>query len=235
MAATIYLVRHGQASFGAADYDHLSPLGQEQGAAVGELLRRRGVHLDHVVCGSLRRHRQTAAACLAAFAGLSDGATAEPVIDEGWNEFDHVELLTRFEPRYVDQAAIAADLAKASKLGTALREIFGKAVERWTGGAFDAEYRETWTQFGARCRGALERVVAATPPNGNAVVFSSGGVIGTVAGTLLGLDPRAAFALQWNIVNASITRLRTGSRGAFVVTLNEHQHLEHQSRLVTSR
>lgn len=231
---TIYLVRHGQASFGAADYDHLSPLGQEQGAAVGEFLRSRGVRLDHVVCGSLRRHRQTAAACLAAFAG-PDGATAEPVIDEGWNEFDHVELLTRFEPRYVDQSAIAADLAKASKIGTALREIFGKAVDRWTGGEFDAEYQETWAQFGGRCRGALARVIAAAPPTGNALVFSSGGVIGTVAGELLGLDARAAFALQWNIVNASITRVRSSSRSAFVVTLNEHQHLEHHPHLITSR
>lgn len=36
---TLYLVRHGQASFGADDYDQLSPLGQRQSVRLGEYLR----------------------------------------------------------------------------------------------------------------------------------------------------------------------------------------------------
>jgi broad specificity phosphatase PhoE len=32
----LYLVRHGQASFGAADYDQLSELGQRQSVRLGE-------------------------------------------------------------------------------------------------------------------------------------------------------------------------------------------------------
>ena len=39
----VLLVRHGQASFGAADYDVLSPLGERQAAATGAVPgRRRG-------------------------------------------------------------------------------------------------------------------------------------------------------------------------------------------------
>ena len=33
--ATIYLVRHGQASFGKENYDQLSPRGWEQGRILG--------------------------------------------------------------------------------------------------------------------------------------------------------------------------------------------------------
>ena len=41
---TVLLVRHGQASFGAADYDVLSDLGRRQAQAAGrELARRLGV------------------------------------------------------------------------------------------------------------------------------------------------------------------------------------------------
>ena len=68
---TLYLVRHGQASFGADDYDQLSPLGRRQAVRLGEYLRQRfereGVQIDTVLMGSLRRHRQT-------WEGLAEGA-----------------------------------------------------------------------------------------------------------------------------------------------------------------
>ena len=36
---TLYLVRHGQASFGADDYDNLSPLGHQQSQRLGVYFR----------------------------------------------------------------------------------------------------------------------------------------------------------------------------------------------------
>ena len=40
---TLYLVRHGQASFGADDYDNLSPLGHQQRQRLGEYFKERGL------------------------------------------------------------------------------------------------------------------------------------------------------------------------------------------------
>jgi broad specificity phosphatase PhoE len=40
---TLYLVRHGQASFGADDYDQLSELGRRQSVRLGEYLARQGL------------------------------------------------------------------------------------------------------------------------------------------------------------------------------------------------
>ena len=57
----ICLVRHGQASFGAEDYDVLSDLGREQARSLGEELRRRDLRDPLVVSGTLRRQRDTAA------------------------------------------------------------------------------------------------------------------------------------------------------------------------------
>ena len=56
---TLYLVRHGQASFGAADYDQLSDLGRRQSERLGRYWRERGITFDAVLTGTLRRHAQT--------------------------------------------------------------------------------------------------------------------------------------------------------------------------------
>ena len=82
---TVLLVRHGQASFGAEDYDVLSPAGVRQSALLAEALRRRGVEPARLVSGTLRRQTETAAA----FAEFG-----EPATDERWNEYDANEVLT---------------------------------------------------------------------------------------------------------------------------------------------
>jgi len=80
---TLYLVRHGQASFGAADYDQLSPLGQRQSRRLGAWFRDRGVHFDAVLTGTLRRHLQT-------LAGIEEGLQVhhEALALPGLNEYD---------------------------------------------------------------------------------------------------------------------------------------------------
>lgn len=80
----VYLIRHGQASFGAEDYDVLSATGHLQGKHVGTELRRRGVRPDQVWSGTLRRQRETA---------LAAGLDAPLQQDPRWNEFDHLGLV----------------------------------------------------------------------------------------------------------------------------------------------
>ncbi|MGZ7244367.1 histidine phosphatase family protein, partial [Streptococcus pyogenes] len=62
----LYLVRHGQASFGAADYDQLSELGHQQCRHLGAYWRECGQHFDAVFTGTLRRHAQS-------LAGIAEG------------------------------------------------------------------------------------------------------------------------------------------------------------------
>ena len=56
---TLYLVRHGQASFGEADYDRLSPMGHQQSRRLGEYFAGQGLVFDAVITGTLRRHAET--------------------------------------------------------------------------------------------------------------------------------------------------------------------------------
>ena len=78
---TLYLVRHGQASFGAADYDQLSPLGARQCAALGYYLQERGRHFEAVYIGTLRRHAQSLAALSEQLPGLA-AAQSLPALNE---------------------------------------------------------------------------------------------------------------------------------------------------------
>jgi len=43
---SIFLIRHGQASFGAENYDVLSPLGHQQSEALGDHLGQLGTRFD---------------------------------------------------------------------------------------------------------------------------------------------------------------------------------------------
>jgi broad specificity phosphatase PhoE len=86
----VLLVRHGQASFGAADYDVLSELGERQSRVVGAALAARRVRPDVVVHGSMRRQQETAKALVSAA-----GWPAPVLEDAGWDEMDHLQVLAR--------------------------------------------------------------------------------------------------------------------------------------------
>ena len=73
---TLYLVRHGQASFGADDYDVLSAMGHQQSVRLGEYFQQRGVTFDAALTGTLNRQIQT-------FAGICQGMGVEFAIPDG--------------------------------------------------------------------------------------------------------------------------------------------------------
>jgi broad specificity phosphatase PhoE len=62
------LVRHAQASFFSANYDQLSPLGEQQARLLGEYWVRSGVRFDEVFTGPRVRQIETAALAGEAFA-----------------------------------------------------------------------------------------------------------------------------------------------------------------------
>ncbi|MDP3858969.1 MAG: histidine phosphatase family protein [Stagnimonas sp.] len=228
---TIYLIRHGQASFGHSNYDQLSKTGFEQARVLGEHLRGRLPEVDAVYLGTMRRHRETAETCLAAMGRALDfGEHA------GFNEYDHEEVVARYEPRYSDKRLMQVELAQTGDPKRAFQALFAKAIERWVGGEADHEYSESWSGFKDRCAAALDSSIAQLGPSRTALVFTSGGVISALAQRLLGIPDSHLFALNWNVVNASISKLIYGGRGVSLSSLNEHAHFEGaQSKLMTYR
>lgn len=226
----IYLIRHGQASFGAGDYDKLSKRGVEQGAVLGRALAARGVKPDHVVCGGMLRHRETAQACLQAM-----GLNADWHEDLAWNEYDHETMVEAYRPRFRNKAVMAAELAASLHPRRAFQDVFAEAMKRWIAGEHDADYPETWPAFCARCEHAAQRLPTALGRSKTALVFTSGGPISAVARHLLGLSDERAIRLNWTLANAAVTKLIYSERSLYLSTLNEHAHFEHDSALITYR
>lgn len=220
----VHLVRHGQAAFGASDYDQLSPLGLEQARLLGGWFADCGTRFTRAVMGTLARHRQTAEACLAALPpALRPEASVE--IDAGLDEYDHDELLRRHRPDF-DYAALAA----ADNPRRAFQELFRQAMARWMGGAHDADYREPWRAFRSRCLAALGRIVGAAGSSQSVVVFTSGGPIAAMCQELLGLTDARAAELNYALVNSGVTRLLYQPGRVSLSVLNGFPHLERAGR-----
>lgn len=229
----IYLIRHAQASFGADDYDALSPLGFEQARVLGEALAARlhGVGPLQVWCGAMRRHRQTAEGCLGA---LAREHALE--VHAGFNEFDHEHVIAVFEPRYATRGVMQAELRTAADPHRAFQEMFLQAMARWTGGGCDADYQESWPAFRTRCVAALRHVAAGLPRDATALVFTSGGTLAALCQELLGLSVEHALRMNWRFANAGISKLAVGRDGPRLLSLNEHAHFEGtHSHLLTFR
>jgi broad specificity phosphatase PhoE len=197
----VLLVRHGQASWGAADYDVLSPLGERQATATGAFLA--GARPDSVVHGLMQRQRRTAEV-MAEAAGWS----VAPTVDGRWDEMDHLAVLDA-QPRDFDGEPDAHQF----------QAWFEKATVRWLSGAHDGEYAESWSEFHDRVLAGLDAL-----GDGTTVVVTSGGPISVVVAHLLE-SPAAYRRIAPVVVNASVTKVVVGRRGHTLVSFNEHGHL----------
>jgi broad specificity phosphatase PhoE len=217
----ILLVRHGQASWDAEDYDVLSETGWEQSRVLGDALVARGIKIDSVVRGGMRRHRETAEGILE-----NVPLRGDVEVDPGWDEFDHLAVLATLPAPFEGQAPSKEEF----------QAWFEEATHRWTGGSSDADYDETFGSFSERVGAALRRTAER---EGTTLVVTSGGPIAVAVAGLLSDDTVVRTALWHKLnpvcVNSSVTRVVSGRRGLTLVTLNEHSHLDPTPGLLTYR
>ena len=209
----LLLVRHGQASFGADDYDVLSDLGREQSAVIGAELQRRQLRSPVVVTGTLRRQQDTAALALPGTA---------PTVDGRLDEYDHLGLLETYP-------APDADGAELSSRG--VQPLLDHALGAWI-----ADEAGTWPAFADGAVAAVRDVASSLAKDTDAVVVTSGGVIAAVTSALLGLGASAVVALNRVTANGAVTKVVAGRGGLSVVSFNDHAHFEGPHRaLLTYR
>lgn len=221
----ILLVRHGQASFGADDYDALSELGFAQSRLLGASLKERGISVDRVLTGGMRRHRETAETCVDAA-----GWGLEATVDEGWDEFDFLSILAVHPSPFGDKAPDKHEF----------QQWFELATNSWVAGE-DRSYVETFAAFTSRVDLALERAVALAA-EGDVAVFTSGGPIGWAVATVLAGGPQhvEVCADLWKrlnrmSVNTGLSRMITGSRGLNLLSFNDQSHLDASADAITYR
>ena len=227
---SVLLIRHGQASFRSADYDRLSPVGEEQSRRLGTWFAECGEMPELVAIGPRQRHRRTAELCLAA-AGIE-----RPLLQlDGLDEVDHQELLARLRPDLEGPEAVHQALKGTPDSYRAFQDLFAAAIARWVDGAHDAEYTLAWPRFRGQVLQALRTL--ASHDAKTIWAFTSGGPIAVVTNALTEAPVAQTFKLSWPLVNTSVTRLRSGRAGPSLVSYNAWPHLERTEaqHLVTLR
>ncbi len=220
----VYLVRHGQASFGQENYDELSDLGLQQATRLGQVLSQRVAKFDAVRLGTMFRHQQTAVNCLREFGQELEQLAAD--FDAGWNEYDHQDILRQFRPEFATAKSMMAYIRAQQNPKQVFEDEFNGAINRWLSGEHDSDYLESWSSFTQRVQTALKDTLAAHADSASVAVFTSGGPISLVSQALLGVPKEKIMQMNWTLVNCGVTKLvATGSR-VFLSSLNEHTHFE---------
>ncbi len=214
---TLYLVRHGQASFGAADYDNLSELGQRQSLRLGSYLRERGIGFDAVLTGSLKRHMQT-------YAGIREGAGLDmaPLVWPGLNEYDSAAVIEAIHPLPLEKPDTPDKYRAHFRL---LRD----ALTQWMNGVTSPKGMPNYREF---CKGVTSALDHVRGLQGNVLLVSSGGPISTAVGHVLGTTPETTIELNLRIRNTAVTEFSFTPKRHMLLTFNVLPHLDgpkHQS------
>ena len=207
--SVLYLVRHGQASFGTDDYDRLSDLGKEQSRITGRFLAAQGIEPDRIVHGEMLRQRQTAEGLLEGM-----GLSMDAHVDSGWNEYAAWELtgvLDDVDPRAKHDSKI-------------FQGELERGAARWASGEHDEDYTETYKQFTSRVERALDDAVAAMESGQTTIVVSSAGAIAWTAARLIGGGFDQWMAFNRVTINTGITKIITGQSGTSLISFNDHGH-----------
>jgi broad specificity phosphatase PhoE len=220
---TLYLIRHGQASYGEPDYDRLSPRGIEQALAVGRWAAL--ARLDALYAGPLRRQQQTAQYARQAAAGALP--EVQPLAELA--EYPAFEMLQHLVPRLVAEDPKFAQLT-TEPTPRLLDQAFHTILTRWSRDEWAVDGLERVDAFIDRIRTGLDRVLRAAGSGARLACVTSAGPIGVAVGLVFGTPSIV-------IRNASITELRFRSQGfdwqpdqLSLVTFNLTSHLPDELR-----
>ncbi len=210
---TLYLVRHGQASFGADNYDQLSELGHKQSERLGQYWRERGLRFDAVLTGTLQRHAQTWAG-IAQGAGYAEQAQALPGLDE----YDSAAVIAAIHPQPLPKPDTPELYRHHFRL---LRD----GLRQWMNGVVSPRGMPSYDAFLAGVIDALDRV--RKNHDGNVLIVSSGGPISTAVGHVLGTTPETTIELNMRIRNSAVTEFTYNPKRHTLLSYNTLPHLDH--------
>jgi broad specificity phosphatase PhoE len=220
--ASIYVIRHGQASFGADNYDKLSELGCRQAEVLGHYLRDCDIQFDAVYSGDLQRQRKTALLAI-----KSQGRNVEHVIDGRFNEIRNDEQLEKLLPR-VSQSneAIRALVDRGLSSSKDYQKVIEAVFSHWVSPACDEPEIESWQTYSGNVRSALEEVITTQGSGKTVGIFTSGGTIATMVAQVLGLDGSQTYAFYEPVINCSVTRLFYSGTKVSLSYFNDHSYLD---------
>ena len=229
------LVRHGQASFFADDYDRLSELGEQQARLLGDYWVRQGIQFDEVYAGPRVRQQKSAELVGDAYRRAGLPFPEMTVLNE-LDEYDLIGLsgqvvpqLASIDPKF---AKLIKDYQEAGDESGRLRtfqRMFEILLKHWQLNELKDLEVEGWSKFQRRVRGFLTELQSRTGRSRRIAAFSSGGFIGTAAQVALGAPDSTALELNWRVRNSSLTEFVFTETRLTLDSFNSVSHLDDQS------
>ena len=220
----IYLVRHGQASLGAADYDNLSERGVQQAERLGRYFAGRAITFDAVYAGTLKRHAQTYAGILRG-TGLTgreaQQANVTMALRPGLNEYDSEAVIGAI----ATPEQIAA--MKSPTSGEGYKQHFAmlrRGIGAWMRGESQPLGMTTYAEFAAGVMAVLDEIRKSDAQN--VLVSSSGGPLSSAVAQVLGLSNEAGIELNMRMRNTAVSELLVTPKRCVLLTFNTLPHLD---------
>lgn len=234
--STLFLVRHGQASFKSDNYDQLSPLGETQARILGHHWATFSMKFDRVYVGPLQRHRQTHEAIVSAYQenGLH---LPEPESLPELDEHPGVEIMKHALPKLAQEDPVikaAIDIPETSEAEEYKRymKTFERVMQLWVRNELNVNGFQSWASFQAQAQQALEKIMAANSGGKTVVAITSTGPIAVAVGGALNLENEQILDLSWNVRNASYAEFKFSGKRLSLSTFNAASHFQ-QAELLT--
>ncbi len=216
----LYLVRHAQASFGAANYDQLSDLGHQQSRWLGEHLGKRGASFDTLVVGDMVRHHETMDGICA---GMEiDGSNR--IVLPGLNEYNFTDMTEAYGKTHGDDPLYQIIAANPDDRKNYYR-LLRKVLTVWTRGEIE-NAPETWVDFKARVIDAQQQIQAMADGGKSILAIGSGGSISTFVGGVLGIPDENVFDLNLQYRNTAISHFFFSAKKMNLTGFNGIPHLD---------
>lgn len=223
--ASIYFIRHGQASFGSSNYDKLSELGMRQAELAGGYLAKTQVNFDALYSGALIRQQETAQQVIAAY--QEQGISLPDLnIDARLDELDANAIVMKLMPRVAEtQPEMNEWMAQARSNKKAYQYILRACFKFWQTLDDEIEGLEPWSEFYGRVKSCVDDIIEQHGSGKNIAVFTSGGVIAAVVQYALGLSDEGNYQVFEPVINASITHCKYSKTQFTLNYYNDHSFL----------
>lgn len=234
--SVLYLIRHGQASFGKETYDKLSPLGIRQSEMMANHFRRLETAFDAIYSGTAVRHAETAAPFLADEGG---SGSPSPGVRQlaAFDEYDSEGVLRFLIPSFLENGILSeGDVQQMFGSNRSFQRVFEAVMRRWVTGEYDCPGVETWREVVARVNSGIEEVTASASRGQRVAVYTSGGPIAVAVARALDLSDEQTLMVSWQVANGSISRFKFTSGRFMLSSFNEFAYLEEGGgKMVTYR
>lgn len=204
----LFLIRHGQASFGSKNYDQLSDIGRLQASALGNYYLTQNFNFSQIIHGNLSRQQETAQLMAKAM-----GMDGELKVNPAANEFDSDSLLNHYLPKLVDSSSTHAEMIGANQQWLNNEQIF-EAVLRALLALWQKDEKcpfESWLDFRGRVLAMLETLNTGGEDKQRIALVTSGGFISIVLQSILRFDDEVLVDINLTINNASVSEIKLGN------------------------